>query len=240
MQSKFLVATLIVLGMTAVAAAEPIPIADGNSTASFDLTSTGVGMNSWVVNGVNQLYEQSFWYQVDSSSVQRVNALTLSGSTVSANELHAVYAGSGFQIDLNWTLYGAAPGYDQSDMSEVIRITNTSFTTLDFHFWEYVNLNLLGTPVNTSVSITGGNTAQQYNGALAVSETADVPTPSRYEADYYQTVLADLTSGTLSNNASQVNGDLAWAFQWDKQISPGASLIISKDKNLSIVPEPML
>ena len=51
-------------------------------------------------------------------------------------------------------------------------------------------------------------------------------------------MLNDMQTGTLSNNASQSNGDLAWAFQWDKQISPGNSLLISKDKHLSIVPEP--
>ena len=93
-------------------------------------------------------------------------------------------------------------------------------------------------PQNTLASITGGNTATQDNGALGVSETVDVPTPSRYEADFQPTVLGDVEAGLLSDNASQSNGDLAWAFEWDQQISPGNSLIISKDKQLSVVPEP--
>jgi hypothetical protein len=237
MRSKFLAAALIVCGLTSVATAELIT--DGNSTASIDLSSAGLGMDGWTVNGMNQLYEQSFWYRVDSGSVQRVNTLTLASSSMPGpNELKATYTGSGFKIDLDWTLYGAAPGFEQSDIGEAIRITNTSSTALSFHFWQFVDLNLLGTPLDTSVSIGGGNTASQNDGILAVSETADVPTPSRYEAGYRQTVLSDLQSGTLSNNASQINGDLAWAFQWDRTISPGASLIISKDKHLDIVPEP--
>jgi hypothetical protein len=239
MRSKFILAALIVCGMVSVAGAEFFIIADGNSTASLDLSSTGRGMESWTVNGVNQLYEQSFWYQVDSGPVQRINTLTPAGSYMpGSNELQAAYSGSGFMIAATWTLYGASPGFTQSDIAEVIRIRNTSSTVLDFHFWQFVDLNLLGTPSDALASITGGNTARQYDGILAVSETADVPAPSRYEAGYRQTVLADMQTGILSNNASQANGDLAWAFQWDRQISPGASLIISKDKHLDIVPEP--
>jgi hypothetical protein len=239
MRSKVLAAMLIVLSMATVAAAEILTITDGNSTSHFDLSSTGLGMDGWTVNGVNQLYEQSFWYRVDGGPVQRINALTLSSfSSPAPNELKAVYTGSGLRIDLDWTLFGAAPGYEESDIGELIRITNTSSTALDFHFWQFVDLNLLDTPLDTSVSIAGGNTASQNDGILAVSETADVPTPSRYEAGYRQIVLGDMQTGTLSNNASQTNGDLAWAFQWDRRISPGGSLIISKDKSLSVVPEP--
>jgi hypothetical protein len=51
-----------------------------------------------------------------------------------------------------------------------------------------------------------------------------------------------LQAGNLSNIPGdpyqQLNDDLAWAFQWDKQIAPGASLIISQDNNLNIVAEP--
>jgi hypothetical protein len=224
----------------ATAAASQITISDGNTAAYFDLGATGVGMDGWTVNGVNQLAEQSFWYEVgNSGTVQRINTLTLSGyNTPAPNTLDATYLGSGFDVEVTWSVYGAAPGFQQADMSELIQITNTSLTPLDFNFWEYVNLNLLGSPTNTSVSITGGNTAWQYNGALGVSETADVPSPSRYEANFQSTVLADVEAGLLSDNSSQTNGDLAWAFQWDQQIAPGDSLIISKDKQLSVVPEP--
>jgi hypothetical protein len=226
--------------MASVAAGQTVLLSSGNSTASFDLSSTGVGMNGWTVNGVNQLNEQSFWYELGSSGpVQRINSLSLSSYTPGSNQLEAVYSGSGLEIDVNWTLIGAASGHQQSDVSELIDITNTtSATVLDFHFWQYANLDLLGSSQNTSVSITGGNTAWQYNGSLAVSETADVPSPSYYEADLQPTVLGEVQAGLLSDNSSQTNGDLAWAFQWDQQLSPGDSLIISKDMHLSSVPEP--
>ena len=196
-------------------------------------------MDSWAVNGMNQLAEQSFWYQVGTGPVQRINTLTLASySNPSPNELTATYQGSGFKIYVDWTLLGSDPGFEQSDIGELIKITNTSSTPLNFHFWQFVDLNLLNTPFDTSVSIVGGNTATQTDGDLAVSETADVPVPSRFEAGFRQDVLADLQAGLLNDNATQINGDLAWAFQWDKTLGAGSSLIISKDKQLTVTPEP--
>jgi hypothetical protein len=234
-----LAASLIALFTAAPAQSQTVMIADGNSTAHFDLGSTGLGMDAWTINGINQLQEHSLWFRVGTSPVQPINALTLLSYVPSGNRLDATYTSSaGFSIDATWTLMGASPGFGQSDISELIRITNSSPTPLDFHFWQFVDLNLLGTPFDTWVSIVGGNTARQYDGVAAASETADVPSPSRYEAGYRTNVLADLHAETLLNIATQTNGDLAWAFQWDRQIAPGGSLIINKDSNLDIVPEP--
>jgi hypothetical protein len=223
--------------MATVAAGAVVTLTDQNSTASFDMS--GVGMNGWTVNGANQLTEQSFWYRVGSTGgAQRVPLSNYTYDIATPNTLSALYVGSGFQIEMSWTLLGSAPGNVESDIAETIRITNTSSSILDFHFWQYVDLNLLNTPFDTSVAVGGGYTAVQDDGTLAVSETADVPKASRYEADYQPIVFGHVQGGLLSNNSSQVNGDLAWAFQWDRQLSAGASLIISKDKHLSIVPEP--
>jgi hypothetical protein len=234
-----LLAAVIVLFALAQANAQTATIADGNSTAHFDLSSAGVGMDAWTVNGVNQLGEYSLWYRLGSSGpAQRINALGLTAyGTPAPNRLDTVYTGAGFRIDVDWTVFGSSPGFGQSDIAALIRITNTSQSPLDFHFWQYVDFNLLGTPLDTSVAVTGGNTATQHDGVAAVAETADLPFPSRYDANYRATVLANVSAGNLANNASQSNGDLAWAFQWDQQIAAGASLIINKDSNLTI-PEP--
>jgi hypothetical protein len=233
-----LVATSIAI-FAAGAFAQTATITDGNSTAHFDLGGTGVGMDAWTVNGGNQLVEHSLWYRVGASgAAQRINALTLGGYAASGNRLDATYSAPTFTVTANWTIFGASPGFGDSDIGELIRITNISQTPLDFHFWQYVDLNLLGTAVDSSLTITGGNTATQYDGAT-MAQGADVPMPSRYEAGLRTTVFADVQAGNnLSNNASAVNGDLAWAFQWDKTLAPGASLILSKDNNLNVTPEP--
>jgi hypothetical protein len=233
-------ATLIVFGLAAGAVGQTVTITDLNSTAQFDLGTTGFGLNGWIVDGVNQLAEGSLWYRVGASgSAQRLNTLTLSGYAASGNRLSVAYLAPTFTVMEDWTIFGSTPGFGQSDIGEIVRITNTSQSVLDFHLWQFTDLNLLGTALDTSVSITGGNTAFQYDGAT-VAQTAAVPIPSRYEAGLRNTVRADVVAGNnLNGNASQTAGDLAFAFQWDRTLAPGASLIISKDYNLNVVaPEP--
>ncbi|MCY2926013.1 MAG: PEP-CTERM sorting domain-containing protein, partial [Planctomycetota bacterium] len=142
--------------------------------------------------------------------------------------------------DVKVILAGGSAGSGTSDLTETIKITNTSGAPLDFHFFQYANLHLGGQTVNDSVEIRGGNTAVQTCGSTIVSETADVPTPSRYEAGLAFNTLNSLTDGSptsLSNQAGPTGpGDLTWAFQWDKTIAAGGSLLISKD--MHVVPEP--
>ena len=53
------------VGLVRPTTADPIAaLTDENSTVQFDLGSAGVGMNQWMVDGINRLVEQSFWYRV--------------------------------------------------------------------------------------------------------------------------------------------------------------------------------
>jgi hypothetical protein len=237
--------TLSIFGAAQAEAEIVRTLSDLNSTVQFDLGTGGVGMDQWTVEGVNQLQEQSFWYRVGNAPAQRINSLNLVSDNVSPGMLTATYMdpGSRFKIDLKFILTGAPPGTGQSDIAESVRTTSTSSSALDFHLYEYVDLNLSGTPLDSSVSISGGNTAIQTEGDSAVSETSDVPYPSRYQADYQSTILNGLTGGVLNltNGTSATNGDLAWAFQWDRSIPAGGSFLVSKDKLLTVatvVPEP--
>jgi hypothetical protein len=67
------------------------------------------------------------------------------------------------------------------------------------------------------------------------------PAPSHHEANTFPTTLASLTDGnpTTLNDNDTATGDATWAFQWDLTIAPGGSSIISKDKHISAVPEPV-
>ena len=47
-----------------------------------------------------------------------------------------------------------------------------------------------------------------------------------------------MTPTTLNNHTS-ADGNVKWAFEWDKTITAGGTLIISKDMNIAgVVPEP--
>ncbi|MCY2928755.1 MAG: PEP-CTERM sorting domain-containing protein [Planctomycetota bacterium] len=222
------------------AGASIFTLTDANSSSLVD---TGpAGMTNWTVDGVNQLNRQAFWFRVGAAGGEtNIGSLPLvSASQPIPKYLSTLYQGGSFTVEVMLLLTGGTQGSGTSDVAESIRITNTSTTSLDFHFFQYCNLHLNGQAVNTSVEIPGSNTATQTQGPATVSETADVPIPSRHEVGLYPNTLNSLMDGsptTLSNSGGPIGpGDLTWAFQWDRTIAPGGSFLISKDKH--VVPEP--
>jgi hypothetical protein len=245
---------LALMSMFAVVAAgstasAQLVLQDGNSSADFSL-NTQAGQHSWVVDGVNHMYQQWFWYRAGSDQFERsLDSLAIVGVQVTdtnpfvdprPDTLDALYRDPRFDTELNVSLRGGTPGSNRSDIGEQIRITNTTGGFLPFHFFQYVDLDLNGTIPDTQVRITGGNTAVQSDGAFAVSESVVTPMPSHYEVNFYANTLTSLNDGlptTLNDNPGPLGpGDLTWAFQWDFNLAPGQSVLISKDK--SIVPAP--
>ena len=143
---------------------------------------------------------------------------------------------------------GGEPGeHSKSDITEQIKIINRSNTGLDFHFFQYVDLDLSETADDDLVFILGGlnNTVFQREPLpdLAANETVVTPSPSHYEVAEWGTTLAKLENGVaddLGDMAGPVGyADVTWAFQWDFAIPPGGSVQISKDKRLELLPEPL-
>ena len=111
-------------------------------------------------------------------------------------------------------------GSNTSTINEEITITNLSNDDLDFHFFQYCDLDLGGTALDTSAEIVGQNTAVQVDaGSAFASECADTPSPNGYEVNYVDNILTSLNDAgptVLSNTAGPMyNGNLSWAFEWD-------------------------
>jgi hypothetical protein len=236
------------LGLAAAPTSASVMLKDANSTAWFDPSSAD-GLYSWVVDGTEHMYQQWFWYRVGpNDGEQSIDALTMDGSPLESDTngdgdpdtLYTRYVGADFRIDLWYILAGGASGSGASDIGEIIRITNTSKTSaLDFHFFQYADFDLNDDGSNDTVEITGGNTAHQSSPTVHVAETVVTPRPSHYEAGIFRDTLDSLIDGgptTLSDDGGPKTGDATWAFEWDKVIDPGRTLLISKDKN--IIPEP--
>src|SRR5207248_1854749 len=123
---------------------------------------------------------------------------------------------------------------------------------LNFHFFQYSDFDLLGTPGGDTVQLGKNlsglfNEARQTEGTMALSESVDSPGANHGEANFYSTTRDSLNDGattTLNDNAGPLGpGDVTWAFQWDVDLTPsgqGSTFLISKDKRLQIttVPEP--
>jgi len=134
-----------------------------------------------------------------------------------------------------------------SGLGETIRIINHSSTVLPFHFYQYSDFHLGG--LSNSMVRLGTNLRGLFNEALqqdpnvALTETVTTPGANHGEVGFYRTTLDRLNGGgplTLNDNAGPVGpGDVTWALEWDFNIAPGSSVLISKDKFLSVlIPEP--
>ena len=247
-------AALLVLSGTPYLSATTVTLNDGNSSAQITLDASA-GQFDWTVDSASQLFQQWFWYRVgDTGPEAGIDTLGLDihklidRGPAGDEKVIARYgfgnAGTDLAIELTFVLTGGTAGSGASDILETIELFNKSDSApLSVDFFEYVDLNLGGTPVDMTVQIVGGNTAVQTDTNLLVSETSDVPLPDRWEAGVYPNTLNKLTDGDaddLNMNAGPlVLANLTWAFQWELLIPAAGnsadpdtwdSIIVSKNK----------
>ncbi len=249
------VAGLFVIGMTCLlgqrSVAGTFTLVDDNSSTDFDTDSQANAFN-WEVDGRDQLHQQAFWYRVGNVAEQSLDTLPhpVEGTTDTnfdgdADTLFVRYLGAGFRIDVRYALDGGTTGSRASDITEQISIVNLGQAPLDFHFFQYSDFELNGTATGDSAVFTNANAVVQSEGALSVSETVITPVPSHREIAFFDTTRSKLNDGvatTLSDTPPTGvvlgPGDVTWAYQWDVVIPAFGTFQISKDKNLTGVPEP--
>jgi hypothetical protein len=224
---------------------------DHNSSMVFNTASSG-NASDWIIDGVDQLSRQAFWFRVGNTAEQSVHSLPIAfesatNTNVDPNldTLFVRYLGAGFRIDIRYSLDGGLPGSLASDMAEQISISNTGISPLDFHFFQFNDFDLNATSSDDLAVFTNANAVQQYEGSMRLSETVVTPVPNHREIDFHPATLAKLADAaptTLSDTPATSNvlgpGDVTWAFQWDFVLPAGGTFQISKDKHLSGVPEP--
>ena len=249
----FLVLIIFLSGGMTSAHATIWTIADDNSTAEIN---TGASDNMWLweVNGVNHLAQQGFWYRVGDTgpeaSIDTLN-LTLEGTTDTnfdnvPDTLYVKWAGTGFDLEVKYSLDGGAAGSNTSDIAENITITNTNGVPMDLHFFQYSDFDLNNNSGNDYAEMVNSNTVRQWDSVSVISETVVTPAPDHWEVALYPFILNSLNDGgptTLSDFPDIGNAlgpdDLTWALQWDFTLNDvGDNFQISKDKQISPVPVP--
>lgn len=234
------------LGGISSVGADTVTMTNGNSTVLFD-TATSAGMNSWTVDNIDMLYQQSFWYRIGNSSAEaNISTLPVSYSVGNYlggtnNLLTLSYNTNGnFTIDVVYTLLGGSANSGVSDIGEQIRIKNNGSSPLDFHFFQYSDFDLGGN-ANDTVLINDGSKVSVWDSLYAMSETVATPDASRWEANTFANTLnalEDMSATNLNMNKGPYTGDVTWAYQWDFTLNADGSYIISKDKRIGQVPEP--
>ncbi len=228
------VAILAAIMSVNVASAD-ITLTSGNSSTTIQ-TSSSAGQSSWTIDGVNQVFQQWFWFRTSPTGGQAaINTLSAPQNEFASGNVGGVtYSAGGLTISVTFILTGGSNGSGTADVAEIISIHNAAGLS-GFSFFQYVDFDLGGTAGDDSVSFTNANTVVQSDASGAwVAETAAVPTPNRHEAGLFPSLRNNIDSAStynLNGNNSAGPGDVAWAFQWD---ATGTDLIISKDKHIQI------
>ncbi len=246
----------ICVGLFCQSQAQIVTLTDNNSIAQINV-GTAQGMFYWAVLNQpnqfqNQLHQQWFWYRVGSSSQERsidtISAPVISGLTPSTVTTTYYDSFNRFNLGVTYSLLGGGPTSGTADITEQIAINNTSGGILDFHFFQYSDFDIGGTPGGDTVLISRNaftgriNQTDQFQNANLV-EVVNTPNANHGEADLVPntlTKLNDILPTILDDTKTNAFGDVAWGLQWDVSIGVGGSFLISKDKNLTIqfVPEP--
>jgi hypothetical protein len=253
-------AALIVLaGFAALnAQAQVVTLTNLNSSATINLNGSGTsaGMSDWYVDGYHNVSQQWFWFRAggmnSESMINTIGGLNATSSP-DGRTLYTSYFNGSYGVRVDYSLTGYSSGSGLSDISENISITNASSTPLEFHFFQYSDFKLGGSPQNTIVTL-GRNLRGLFNEAsldktdpafrVALSETVVTPGANHGEAALGAFTFGRLTDNaptTLNDNAGPVGGGLTdptWAFEWDFVIAPGSSVGISKLEYLQVVPIP--
>ncbi len=226
-------------------------LSSNNSSVAIDTDLAG-GFNSggalsWRVDGVTQLFQQTWFYRVGDTLQAPLGSLSSTFTQPAPNFGQINYTGSGFTLSTTYTLLGGGSGSMTSDLSEQALVTNTSGAPLDFHLYLYTDFDLGGTLAGDTVSIDAQKDDALQTGNGWTADTVVVPDATHAEAALFPSTLDHLknvVAYTLNDALGPVGpaGDVTWAFEWDVLLAasgPNSSFLISIDKNIShAVPEP--
>jgi len=216
-------------------------LTDGNASTVIDLSSPA-GMTSWTIDGTNVLHQQSFFYRTNPGGVgSSISPLSL--TQLLPNSLSATFAGVGFNVTTVYTLIGGAAGSGTADISEQIKVQNTTAAPLVFNFFQFANFVGDGT-VELGKNSRGFINEAFISGGLVVTENLDTgisPGADNGAVGVSTTILGDITGTPGYTPLSPLTGPGAWVLEWERTIGANGSLIISKDLNaaqVTVSPEP--
>lgn len=231
----------VAVAVSVPAGAAPVALSDWNSQVIID---PNAGITDWVVDGVDHMTQEWFWYRVDSpagAGTRETALIRPVSQSNTANYAQFTYVADGLQFDLQFLLTGGSERSYNSDIAESVRVKNISQDVRKLNLFEYTNLDLTAGAADDMGQFVNGNTIRQWDN-ITESIVAAAPIPAAWEIGLNPSILAklnDAKADNLANSAPMVGpGDVEWAFQWTATLKPGQTFLMSKDKLIQLVPEP--
>ncbi|MBE9158744.1 PEP-CTERM sorting domain-containing protein [Nodosilinea sp. LEGE 06152] len=249
-------ATVVAPGLAV--AADPLPpglieLVDGNSTYQVDLLRFSEDQ-SWLVDGVETIFTDLYFLNLGNSAAPRELRLedlrSIAFSQPATNRLSATFStfGANLNFSIDSVLLGNVPGSYRAARQETITLTNTGTDWLDVSLFKYIDYDLQfdGVLDNDTASFSNNTFTQtDSSGALATISVDQVPTAVQISP--YGQLLAQLYNSPatgLQPNSGPFVGDATAAFQFDRGLAPGESVVfkflmeVQRQATSKAVPEP--
>jgi hypothetical protein len=257
---RFVFAGLFVAALSAFALSEangqpPYILTSNNSMLDIDPSFPDTVYNWWV-EGVDHLVDFSNYYRVGGGRefpLSTVPVMSIDNSVPDQLVVTHRDLANRFTVEVTYGVFGGAIGSGYSSMGECVTITNLTGGLLDFHLFEYMNLDLDTTPGDDRAYRFSPTQLNQDDIATA-GTTFNVlyGTSSHHEIAYSPSILNRLndsgpgSSTTLQDIPATLNttigpdGDMEFALQYDIILPGFGSQTICKDCELQmyIIPEP--
>jgi hypothetical protein len=225
---SFLLGTMSALALVACnqAKAAVVVVASGNASADVD-EATGT-VTDLTVGGVPQAAQQSFFYRVgETGPNQSFSSLTPTGVSTFPGSVFLSYAGSGFTVQLEYSLVGGSSNVSPAELLNSLFISAAlpqvpqgsvipadGQTPIDLHIFQYDHFTLDGSLTNNVVSAntTSSEIDQSEVGLVPSIRNASasvVAIGDRYQIGDSPSILNSLTNGsptTLSAGTLQPSG----------------------------------
>jgi len=202
------------------------PLGNGPAT-SFSVTGPG---------GVNHAASTWWWVRVDGID-GRENAVFQPTAVVTnpaGNQIRIEYAYTQFSLVLQFSVSGFDFGF--GSLQQFATIRNRSNNALTFNLFNYVDVNVEGTPNNDVAAVTGPNTVE-FTDAFT---TATYEASNALQVDASGNVLGLLTNGIVNNLTGGLlaggPADLEIASQF--QFTLQRNGVQSVSTTLTIIPTP--
>lgn len=219
-------------GIAGPAAAAPITVVNGDRSITVD-PATQDGLFNWNIGDVDQLRQQWFWFRAPGATAEAsLDTLPLITAEAVGNQIHLVFNGEAFGVDVRYTLSG-------NRIDETVTITNnTAGVPLSLAWFEYTDLDVNGIADGDVASGDAAGITQGKDGR-AVTVTPS-PGADGFQIGPFADIRDLLNDGAVTNLDNTLSpfgpDDVTHAFQWNLTISD--SLTLSKSKEFVVVPAP--
>ncbi|NJL48401.1 MAG: PEP-CTERM sorting domain-containing protein [Leptolyngbyaceae cyanobacterium SM2_5_2] len=239
-----------------------IELRNGNSIYRTNIFTFSADQASWSVDGLDQQFTDQYFFNFGTSPTQRALELRdlslLSLVQPAENRFRAEFStlGGSLNFSLDSSLTGFATGSRRSYREDIVTISNTGSSAVDFTLFSYIDFDLLNFENPLPLRLDAQNDTTFYANNL-LTQTDPTGTKATVAVDQLPTAVQvaeypflisqlknEMRPQLVNVPGPLTNRDGAAAFQFDRGLQPGRSIsfrFVKQIEQTSVsepVPEP--